>query len=257
MLSTSLCIARNAPKILADLKTYKESLREQSLQAFHHKAHGTLPLGSDAALARVSVIIGERGWKAKAQVRGHGVMVAARRGSANKLGYLAAHSAIVLVCLGGLLDGDVIVRALMAVRGVTAFSGGGLIRDVGATHRLPDTNPTFRGNMLVPEGGRAGVAVLNQKDGVVLQELPFDIELKKFIVEFYDTGMPKLFASNIVIHDRETGEAVPVTVKVNEPAYHRGVAIYQSSFEDGGSKLTLRGWAPDRWRIVRHRGRSR
>ena len=242
VLSTSLCIARNAPKILTDLKTYKENLREQSLQAFHHKTHGTLPLASDAALARVSGIIGERGWKAKAQVRDHGVMVAARRGSANKLGYLAAHSAIVLVCLGGLMDGDVIVRALMAARGVTAFNGGGLIRDVGAQHRLPDTNPTFRGNMLVPEGGRAGVAVLNQKDGVVLQELPFDIELKKFIVEFYDTGMPKLFASDIVIHDRETGAAVPATVKVNEPAYHRGVAIYQSSFEDGGSRLTLRGW---------------
>jgi cytochrome c biogenesis protein ResB len=31
-------------------------------------------------------------------------MVAAKAGSANKLGYIAAHSAIVLVCLGGLLD---------------------------------------------------------------------------------------------------------------------------------------------------------
>src|SRR5579872_4023295 len=29
--STSLCIARNTPKILADLKVYKEDIREQSL----------------------------------------------------------------------------------------------------------------------------------------------------------------------------------------------------------------------------------
>jgi cytochrome c biogenesis protein len=42
-------------------------------------------------------------------------------------------------------------------------------------------------------------------DGVVLQDLPFDVELKKFIVEYYDTGMPKLFASEIVIHDHDTG----------------------------------------------------
>lgn len=34
--STSLCIARNAPKILADLRNYKESVREQSLRSFHH-----------------------------------------------------------------------------------------------------------------------------------------------------------------------------------------------------------------------------
>ena len=27
---------------------------------------------------------------------------------------------------------------------------------------------------------------------------------------------------------------------VNEPAFHRGIAIYQSSFDDGGSALKLR-----------------
>jgi cytochrome c biogenesis protein len=42
VVSTSLCIARNAPKILADLKAYKENIREQSLQAFHHRAEGAL-----------------------------------------------------------------------------------------------------------------------------------------------------------------------------------------------------------------------
>ena len=46
-------------------------------------------------------------------------MVAAKAGAANKLGYIAAHSAIVLVCLGGLLDGDLIVRAQMWFNGKT------------------------------------------------------------------------------------------------------------------------------------------
>ena len=46
-------------------------------------------------------------------------MVAAKAGGANKLGYLAAHSAIVLVCIGGLLDGDLIVRAQMWLGGKT------------------------------------------------------------------------------------------------------------------------------------------
>ena len=73
----------------------------------------------------------------------------------------------------------------------------------------------------------------------MLQELPFDVELKKFIVDYYATGMPKLFASEIVIHDHETGQATPATVKVNDPAFHRGIAIYQSGFEDGGSSLKL------------------
>jgi cytochrome c biogenesis protein len=240
VVSTSLCIARNAPKILVDLRSFKEHVREQSLAAFHHKGAATLPLGREAAMARVSEVLGRHGWQARAQVRQHGTMVAARAGRANKLGYLAAHSSIVLICIGGLADGDLIVRAQMALTGKSSFDGGGFVKDVPPEHRLPTANPTFRGNLPVPEGGRRNVAVLSMPDGIVLQELPFDVELKKFIVEYYDTGMPRLFASEVVIHDHATGEATPATVKVNEPAFHRGVAIYQSSFQDGGSQLKLR-----------------
>ena len=241
VISTSLCIARNTPKILVDLRAYKEHVREQSLQAFHHKGEALLAGNGAAHLARVNALLAGGGWKARAQVRGHGTMVAARKGTSNKIGYLAAHSAIVLICLGGLLDGDLIVRAQMAWQGKTPYAGGGMVADVPAQHRLSASNPTFRANLFVPEGARAGVAVQNMADGVVLQDLPFDVELKKFIVEYYATGMPKLFASEIVIHDRETGQAIPATVKVNEPAFHRGIAIYQSSFDDGGSRLKLRG----------------
>ena len=240
VVSTSLCIARNAPKIVADLRTYKEHLREQSLVAFHHKAHGVVAETPAAALARIAGLLGQAGWKAKVDTRPLGTMIAARRGGASKLGYLAAHSAIVLVCLGGLFDGDLIVRLQMALQGKSVYGGGGMLRDVPASHRLGPATPTFRGNLLVPEGQRASTAIINMNDGVVLQELPFDVELKKFIVEYYDTGMPKLFASEIAIHDHASGQVTAATVKVNEPVFHRGVAIYQSSFDDGGSRLTLR-----------------
>jgi cytochrome c biogenesis protein len=167
-------------------------------------------------------------------------MVAAKKGAANKLGYIAAHSAIVLVCVGGLLDGDMIVRGQMWLNGKSIYTGGGLIADVPAQYRLSDSNPTFRANLLVAEGTQSSTAILNQPGGVLLQELPFSIELKKFIVEYYSTGMPKLFASDIIIHDKETGEKIPARVEVNHPARHKGVEIYQSSFDDGGSSVTLK-----------------
>lgn len=239
VVSTSLCIARNTPKIIQDLKTFKENLRERSLEAFHHRAMGHMNVATERALADTSALLASAGWAARAQVREHGIMIAARRGMGNKIGYLAAHSAIVLICLGGLFDGDLVVRALMAAQGKTIFAGGGMIADVKPEHRLPPGNPSFRGNLLVPEGGRAGTAILSMPSGVVLQDLPFDVELKKFNVEYYATGMPKLFASDIAIRDHETGKITNATVKVNEPAFHRGVAIYQSSFEDGGSRLKL------------------
>jgi len=246
VLSTSLCIARNAPKILADLRHYKENVREQSLQSFHHRGeadlHGEL---LDQAYARVTGLLSGQGWRAKVQERRDpngvllGKMIAARKGSSNRLGYIAAHSAIVLICIGGLCDGDLIVRLQMLLQGKSTYTGAGTVADVPAQYRLGPDTPTFRATIDVPEGGRRSTAIITQQDGVVLQDLPFDIELKKFIVDYYTTGMPKLFASDIVIHDHETGQAIPATVKVNEPAFHRGVAIYQSSFDDGGSLLKV------------------
>jgi len=244
VISTSLCIARNTPKIFADFKAYKENIREQSLKAFPHRAEGGLAETPEAAANRIGQTLLGSGWKVKLQSRetptGKGWMVAAKTGAANKIGYLAAHSAIVLVCIGGLLDGDLMVRAQTWFNGKTPFLGGGLIADVPAQHRLSSSNPTFRGNLLVTEGTTAGTAILAQPQGVLLQDLPFSVELKKFIVEYYDTGMPKLFASEIVIHDKETGESKPARVEVNHPASHRGINIYQSSFDDGGSRVKLR-----------------
>ena len=247
VISTSLCIARNTPKIAAELRSYKEHVREQSLKAFHHRAEGQLAENPQQAYERIAGLLSRHGWRAKAQLRdgatvdaARGVMIGARKGMANKIGYLAAHSSIVLICVGGLSDGDLMVRMLMALQGKSIYNGTGLISEVAPEHRLGENSPTFRGNILVPEGGRQGVALLNMPKGVVLQELPFDIELKRFIVDYYETGMPKLFASEILIHDRETQQVIPATVKVNEPAQHRGVTIYQSGFDDGGSALKVK-----------------
>ncbi len=246
VVSTSLCIARNTPKILVDLKVYKENIREQSLRSFHHKAEGSLAEPAEAAARRIGSTLASGGWKVKLQQRdsakgaGSGWMVAAKAGAANKIGYIAAHSAIVLICLGGLFDGDLIVRAQMLLGGKTPYAGSGLISEVKPEHRLSERNPTFRGNLVVAEGTQSGTAILSQSDGVLLQDLPFAIELKKFIVEHYSTGMPKLFASEVIIHDKATGEKTPARIEVNHPASYKGIEIYQSSFDDGGSHLKLR-----------------
>ncbi|HEY9106215.1 MAG TPA: cytochrome c biogenesis protein ResB [Roseateles sp.] len=253
VLSTSLCIARNTPKIIADLKSYKEGVREQSLQAHHHKAIGELPSNPQMALAEIGNTLTALGWKARVQRREHGIMIAARQGAANKIGYLAAHSAIVLILIGGVLDGNAMVKLAMWVQGKQLYTGSGFVSDIKPEHRLTTANPSFRGNVSVPEREKQGIAVLSLPSGVVLQDLPFDIELKKFSVDYYPTGMPKSFASDIVIHDGATTREA--TVKVNEPVIHKGLAIYQSSFEDGGSKLQLKALPLDGGKTLAFEGR--
>jgi cytochrome c biogenesis protein len=245
VISTSLCVTRNVPKIMRDWGIFKEDIRAQSLKAFGHTAQASLSESPQAAAQRIGQMLAGGGWKVKLQERKNSDnesswMVAAKAGRVNKLGYIAAHSAIVLVCIGGLLDGDLIVKAQMLLNGKTAYSGGGLISDVKPEHRLSPSNPTFRANLLVAEGAQSSTAILNQGSGVLIQDLPFSIELKKFVVEHYSTGMPKLFASDIVIHDKETGAKTPARVEVNHPVNYKGIEIFQSSFDDGGSSVKLK-----------------
>lgn len=242
VLSTSLCIARNAPKMLRDVKSWRDNVREQSLRNFHHKHEWTTAEAPAEAAARLARQVGARGYKTKLADKDGGTLLAAKQGAANKWGYIFAHAAIVIICLGGLLDSDLPIRFQQWFYGKSAFAGNGIIADIPERYRLGLNNPTFRGNTLIPEGSSSSTAIIPQKDGVMIQDLPFTIQLKRFIIDFYSTGMPKLFASEVVVRDHETGKETAATIKVNEPLIYKGVAIYQSSFEDGGSKLKLVGY---------------
>ncbi|WP_220809838.1 cytochrome c biogenesis protein ResB [Noviherbaspirillum aridicola] len=239
VVSTTLCIVRNTPKMLRDMRSWRENVREQSLRNFPHKAEWAsgLPL-RDNARSLAQRVAGS-GYKLKVIEKDDAVLISARRGAANKWGYIFAHSAIVIICLGGLLDSDLPIRFQQWFGGKTPFAGTGAIADIAPQHRLGLGNPSFRANAFIPEGATTTTAVIPQQGGVYIQELPFAIELKRFIVDFYSTGMPKLFASEVVVHDREAGKTFPATIKVNEPLIYKGVAVYQSSFDDGGSKLRL------------------
>src|SRR5688572_8769725 len=65
VVSTSLCIVRNTPKVIADLKAYKENIRENALKAFHHRAEGMLPGTPEAEARRVGEALAKSGWKVR------------------------------------------------------------------------------------------------------------------------------------------------------------------------------------------------
>jgi cytochrome c biogenesis protein len=237
VVSTSLCIVRQTPKILRDWKDAKLKVRAESLKAYPHKAQADWPLPLEAAHATLTQRLQQLGWSPKVDARGDGTLLAARKGKVHKLGYLSAHGAIVLVCVGGLLDGDLMVKLAMKMQGKEVFAGTGSVASAPEKHQLSTATPSFRGNLFVPEGARANTALLNLPGGVLLQPLPFELELKKFVVEYYETGMPKLFASEVVLTDGT--ERKTARIEVNKPLVHKGFAIYQSSFEDGGSQVSL------------------
>ncbi|MGF6604412.1 cytochrome c biogenesis protein [Paraburkholderia sp. GAS448] len=239
IVSVSLCVIRNAPKMIADMKSWKVKVREGSLRAFHHKGefavHGTRAQ-TVALLAKLS---GKLGYKFVTRETDGATLIAAKRGAMTRLGYIFAHLAIVVICLGGLLDSNLPIKLQMWLFDKTPIRSNTVINDIPPEHRMSQSNPTFRGYAWVPEGQHVSTAILNQQDGSLIQDLPFSIELNKFIVDYYSTGMPKLFASDIVVIDHKTGARIPARVEVNKPFEYDGVSIYQSSFQDGGSQMQM------------------
>ncbi len=69
---------------------------------------------------------------------------------------------------------------------------------------------------------------LTQDQQVV--ELPLAIELKRFIMETYDDGSPKRFASDIQILT-QSGKNMAATVDVNKPVEVDGWKIYQYGYD--------------------------
>ncbi len=110
----------------------------------------------------------------------HGAtLIAAKRGALTKLGYISAHLAIVIICLGGLLDSNLPIKLQMWLFNKTPISTNAVINDIPPEHRLSSSNPTFRGYAWVPEGQHVGTAILNQQDGSLIQDLPFSIQLEQ------------------------------------------------------------------------------
>ena len=64
----------------------------------------------------------------------------------------------------------------------------------------------------------------------MVKEMPLTIELKKFIMETYDDGSPRRYASEIVIRTKK-GETLDKTVDVNKPAEVDGWKIYQYGYD--------------------------
>jgi len=241
VLSTSLCVSRNAPAMLKEMRTFKEKASEASLRNFAHRGEFSGEVKSNVVQI-LRQYLDQHGFRSRVVEQGEQTLIAAKAGTQSRWGYIFAHLAIVIICLGGLMDGNLPLQ-------VQQFMGTKKIetRDVPQSQipqqsRLPSNNLSFRANVTVPEGSVVDVGFQSIEDGYFVQELPFTIELKKFHIEHYSTGQPKAFASDIIVTDKQTGEKVTSTIEVNKPLIYNGVAIYQASFADGGTGLKLKAW---------------
>lgn len=243
VVSTTLCVIRNAPLMVKEWQVYKDNATEKSLRLFAHQASLKTTQSVTALQPRLATLLTAEGYQFKSKAQENGdLLLAAKRGTHQRLGYIFTHVAIVVICFGGLLDGNLPFK-LQELLGLKKIETRDIpSRQVPAESRLGINNLSFRANMTLPEGERDNVSFVRVRDGYLVQDLPFTVALKDFRIEHYATGMPKSFESDIVITDPAVKQPIAATVRVNHPFIYKGIAIYQSDFQDGGSQLKFDLW---------------
>jgi len=209
MVSLCICLWRNVPTFLKEMRSRKIVIADKSLKRFHHLKHWKID-GMDTQQASSAVSTALRDWEQKNGEEDGRIYIRGDKGRYHKWGYILVHSAILVILVGGWLG----------------------------------ANYGFRGTMTVVENSTDNTIRFLKGTKNEHLKMPFDVRCDSFYIDFYPTGMPKEFRSTLSI--LEDGKVVVdhKDIIVNEPLFYKGVRIYQASFGDGGSDVTLRLYDP-------------
>jgi len=243
VLSTSVCVYRNAPVMLRDMRQFRVNVKEKSLRLMSNSQSWSTDKNSEEVEKNLQYFLKLKGFRTRIKEHGDHRVIAGMKGAWNRSGYIFTHVGIIVLCVGAYLDGSFGLslkewtgRIIPETRDIRADQ-------VPATARLKaEESGSFRGSISLQEGTASNIVFLNVRDGYLVQELPFTIELKDFRIEHYASGQPKSFESDLIIHDDLLDEPLKQTISVNHPLIYRGYAMYQASFGDGGSNLSLLAW---------------
>ncbi|MDO4725239.1 MAG: cytochrome c biogenesis protein ResB, partial [Comamonadaceae bacterium] len=261
LLSTGSCVLRNARPYLAAIGDYRLPQRPQQLRSMPWSVQA-LCAGQPGELAqRMRACLHQHGWQVQVQQRpaqphphqsdvapaDADWLLAAKQGAAgHRLGYLATHCAIVLICLGALQDSSLALRARAWWHGQSPWPGpAGLqpeqLQAIAGQHRLPAGGHAFRGQLRLAQGERSALILLEgQAAGHFVQQLPFAIELERFEIARHASGQPSMFSSQLRIHQPGGAASTQHRIAVNQPLRLQGIDVYQTGFEEHRSALRLR-----------------
>lgn len=242
VLSTSVCVYRNLPKIMRDVSDYREHTQRYSLQKLAHTQVFESKQSMQDTLPVLLMQLKNHSYSYRQRDDNTGLIIAAKKGSGGRLGYIFSHVAIIVICIGGLIDGNLPLKIAEWQGKVAVETRRIPASEIPPISTLSTHNASFRANVDIAEGDQADLAFIDYKDGYLLQKLPFTIKVADFRIEHYASGQPKSFESDLEIYQPGLTQAVKQTISVNHPLTYKGFTIYQNSFGDGGSKLNLKAW---------------
>jgi len=95
----------------------------------------------------------------------------------------------------------------------------------------------YRGYMNLAQGTSSNLVSFFNEGKII--ELPFYVKCNKFKIDFYPSGMPKAYVSDLsIIEDGK--EVMRKRIKVNDPLKYKGIYFYQASYGQGEAFVQLK-----------------
>ncbi|CAN8142503.1 cytochrome c biogenesis protein [uncultured Thiomicrorhabdus sp.] len=111
LISTSVCVARNGPGFMKDMKQFSEKLSQTAIKHQTNNRQFNTDISLDDQQKVAQLVLEKHGYKTKIHQRDDGsVTVAGLKGSWNRLGYIFTHISIIVICLGALLDSNLLLK---------------------------------------------------------------------------------------------------------------------------------------------------
>src|SRR5690625_635748 len=164
VVSTTLCVIRNAPKMVREMTNFREYVRGSSLRAFPNRFEIQTAEAPSYYVQPVTQWLKKRGYAYRVREDEHdSYLIAAKKGGANRLGYIFGHLAIVVICVGGLLDSELPVRMQVWLGDKGPVTENMFMSEVPEYGRLLIVNPSYRAIMLLAVGARKAYAIISYK----------------------------------------------------------------------------------------------
>jgi len=144
--STSVCITRNAPNFAREMKSFREHVSKQSLNAFKHKHEVTTTQTPETLAASAQRYLDGQGYKVKNLPRGDGVLLAAKAGKKIRDATIAVNHPLIhddiAIYQASFADGG----TRLTLRGWNLFAPTAQSFDVDGTVRRNTTLTSAAGN---------------------------------------------------------------------------------------------------------------
>ncbi len=244
IISTTVCITRNTPAMLREMRHVKSSPDEKFLQHLPNRFENISAKEPAAASLICLNTLAEFGYRPKsAPSAGTKDLIFSQKGRFYRAGYLLTHIGIVLFCAGALYNVNLPLKWAEWTGRVHPESNFNLpLSKIPESSWLSSTSSAFRGIITIPTGQAVNAMFELVGDGFLVQRLPFLLRLDAFRVSHYSNGLAKDFVSTISLYHHNGKKFKTGIVRVNHPMSVDGVQIYQSSYSDSASTLLLHNY---------------